>query len=79
MKRILLVTLAVLSAGLFDGAASAAEPVSVPTSNMPVTLGQDVSVNQVYVVRRRRRYRVVRTVWVDRWGRRHVRYRRVWY
>ncbi len=78
MKRILLVTLAVLSAGLFDGAASAAEPVSVPTSNLPVTLGQDVSVNQVYIVRRRR-YRTVRTVRVNRWGRRIVVYRRVYY
>lgn len=80
MKRILLTALAVLSAGLLDNPASAAEPISAPASGLPVSLSQDVSVNQVYIVRRRRRrYRTVRTVWVDGFGVSHVRYKRVWY
>ena len=80
MKRILLIALAVLSAGLLDNPASAAEPVSAPVnSNLPAALGNEVAVNQVYIVRRRRRYRVVREVRVNRYGRRVVVYRRVWY
>ena len=80
MKRILLVTLAVLSAGIFDQSVNAAEPVGMPVnSNLPTTLGNEVAVNQVYIVRRRRRYRTVRSYRVNRYGRRVIIVRRVYY
>lgn len=84
MKRLLLIALAVLSAGLFDQVNAAPDvpltPAPAPQTAAILASGE-ASVNQVYYVRRRRR-RVLagyRTVTYTKWryGRRYVVVRRV--
>lgn len=81
MKRLLIIALAVLSAGLFDHVNAAPDVPLAPAPVVPTLAAGDVSVNQVYYVRRRRR-RVLtgyRTVTYTKWrhGRRYVVVRRV--
>lgn len=81
MKRLLIIALAVLAGGVFDHVNAAPAAPATPAPLVPTLIDGDQAVNQVYIVRRRRR-RVLtgyRTVTYTKWrhGRRYVVVRRV--
>lgn len=83
MKRLLIIALALLTGGVLDHVTAApAAPASPAAQTAAVLAAGDASVNQVYIVRRPRRRRVLtgyRTVTYTKWrnGRRYVVVRRV--
>lgn len=86
LKTLLTVGMMTLAAGLLPAGAEAAAPIataSVPVNASAFAAGSTVQLAPVVVVERRRGYRrnrgrVVRRVYVDRRGRRHVVVRRVY-